>query len=61
MDGLARSVGDGIGSLFGGAIDAVGGALAGMVQAASRIIPNGLFPVIAITAIVVVGWLLLKR
>ena len=32
-----------------------------MVQAASWIIPNGLFPVIAITAIVVVGWLLLKR
>lgn len=61
MDGLAKSVGQGIGSLFGGAIDAIGGALTGMVEAAGRIIPNGLLPVVAITVIVVVGWLILKR
>jgi hypothetical protein len=61
MDGLGRSVGDGIGGLVGGSIDAIGAALSGAVDALSTALPAGALPVIGIAAVLLVLWLVLKR
>jgi hypothetical protein len=61
MDGLGRAVGDGIGGLFGGAFHAIGAALSGTVDALSTALPAGALPVIGITAVVLLLWLVLKR
>jgi hypothetical protein len=57
MDGLVRSVGDGISGLVGGAISAIAAALAGIGDALTSAIPPGLLPVagVAVVALVVVA------
>jgi hypothetical protein len=61
MDGLARSVGDGISGLVGGALAAIGQALAGMVDALSVAVPAGVPPVVGIALVIVVLWWVLRR
>ncbi len=43
MDGLLRSVGDGITGLVGGALDAIGSAIAGIGTALGAALPTGPF------------------
>ncbi len=61
MDGLARSVGDGIGGLIGGAIGAIGSAVSGIFGALSTALPTGALPVLGIGAAILLLWLVLKR
>lgn len=61
MDGLGRSVGDGITGLVGGALDAIGAAISGIIDALGAALPAGALPVIGIAAVVLVIWLVLKR
>ena len=61
MDGLGRAVGDGIGGLVGGSIDAIGAALSGMLDALGTALPAGALPVIGIAAVLLLLWLVLKR
>ena len=59
--GLGRAVGDGIGGLVGGALDAIGAALSGTVGALSTALPAGALPVIGVAAVLLLLWLVLKR
>ena len=61
MDGLLRSVGNGITGLVAGSFDAIGGALRGMVDAGNRALPGGMLLVVAFVIVVVVGWNLARR
>jgi hypothetical protein len=61
VDGLARSVGDGITGFVAGAFDTIGGALRGLVAAGDRALPGGIFFVVILAAVVIVGWNLAKR
>jgi hypothetical protein len=61
MDGLTRSVGDGISGLVGGAIASIGHALDGMVGALSRALPAGALPVVGIAALVLVVLVVVRR
>jgi hypothetical protein len=61
MDGLGRSVGDGITGLVAGAFDVIGGALRGIVNAGNQALPGGLFWVLIFVLLVAGGWTLAKR
>jgi hypothetical protein len=61
MDGLGRSVGDGITGLVAGAFDVIGGALRGIVNAGNQALPGGLFWVLIFILLVAGGWTLAKR
>ncbi|MCJ7709533.1 MAG: hypothetical protein MUQ32_01755 [Chloroflexi bacterium] len=61
MDGLGRSVGDGITGLVGGALEAIGAAISGIIDALGTALPAGALPVIGIAAVVLVIWRVLKR
>ena len=61
MDGLLRSVGEGIGGMVGGSIDFITATLGGMVASVSSALPAGALPVIGIAFLVAIGWLILKR
>jgi hypothetical protein len=61
MDGLARSVGDGITGLVAGAFDAIGAALRGIVNAGSQALPGGLFWAVIFVLLVAGAWTLAKR
>jgi hypothetical protein len=61
MDGLAQSVGDGITGLVGGAFDAIGGALRGIVAAGEQALPGGLLWAVIFVVLVVGAWTLAKR
>ena len=61
MDGLTRSVGNGITGLVGGAFDAIGGALRGIVASLSAALPGGMLAVVVFVLLVVVAWQLIKR
>jgi len=61
MDGLGRAVGNGITGLVGGAFDAIGGALRGIVDAGERALPNGLLWAVIFVLLVVGAWTLVKR
>lgn len=61
MDGLIRSVGEGITSLVAGAFDAIGGALRGIVDAGNDALPGGVFFGLIFVALVVTAWMLAKR
>lgn len=61
MDGLFRSVGNGISGLVEGSFQAIGSVLRGMVEAGNRALPGGLFLAVAFVIVVLVGWNLAKR
>jgi hypothetical protein len=61
MDGLLRSVGDGISGLIGGALAAIGNALEGILASLSTALPAGALPVLGIGAVLLLLWLILKR
>ena len=61
MDGLARSIGDGITGLVGGALTAIGGALSGILDALATALPAGVLPVLGIALVVVILWRIIKH
>ena len=61
MDGLIRSVGNGIASLIEGAFDAIGAALRGIVNAADQALPGGILFVVVFVALLGGAWFLAKR
>lgn len=61
MDGLARSVGNGITGLVGGAFEMIGAALRGIVSSLEHALPGGLLAVVVFVVLVVAGWSLAKR
>jgi len=61
MDGLSRSVGDGITGLVGGAFDAIGAGLRGIVNAGNQALPSGLFWAVIFVVLVAGAWTLAKR
>jgi hypothetical protein len=61
MDGLFRSVGNGISGLVEGSFQAIGDTVRGMVDAGNRALPGGVFLLVAFVIVVIVGWNLAKR
>lgn len=61
MDGLVRSIGNGISGLVEGAFDAIGAALRGVVDSLSAALPAGAFPVLLLLLGFVAFWYLIKR
>jgi hypothetical protein len=61
MDGLGGSVGEGIGGLVGGAFEAMGDALRGIVAAGERALPGGLLWAVVFVLLVIGAWALAKR
>jgi hypothetical protein len=61
MDGLLRSVGNGITGLVAGAFDAIGAALRGIVDAGERALPSGILWVVIFVLLVAGAWTLAKR
>jgi hypothetical protein len=61
MDGLVRSVGNGITGLVSGAFDAIGGALRGIVASLNAALPGGMLAAVVFVVLVVVAWNLIKR
>jgi hypothetical protein len=61
MDGLGRSVGNGITGLVAGAFDVIGDALRGIVNAGNQALPGGLFWAVIFVVLVAAGWTLAKR
>ena len=61
MDGLARSVGNGIVGLVGGAFDAIGAALRGIVNSLNAALPGGMLAAVVFVVLVLVAWQLTKR
>ena len=61
MDGLGGSVGQGIGGLIGGAFDAIGAGLRGVVAAGERALPGGLLWAVIFVLLVLAAWTLARR
>jgi hypothetical protein len=61
MDDLGRSVGNGISGLVGGAFEAIGGALRGIVAEGERLLPNGLLWAVIFVLLVIGAWTLARR
>lgn len=61
MDGFARSIGDGITGLVGGALTAIGGTLSGILDALATALPAGALPVLGIALVVVILWRIIRR
>ena len=61
MDDLGRTVGNGITGLVGGAFEAIGAALRGLVAEGERILPNGLLWVVIFVLLIIGAWTLAKR
>jgi hypothetical protein len=59
--GLIRAIGNGITSLVGGAMDALGAAANGIFHSLQTILPGYWLPVVAVTVAIAVGWQLIKR
>ena len=61
MEDLGQTVGNGITGLVGGAFDAIGAALRGLVAEGERVLPNGLLWVVLFVLLVIGAWTLAKR
>jgi hypothetical protein len=61
MDGLIRSVGNGITGLISGAFDAIGAALRGIVNAGNQVLPYGLFWLLIFVLLIGGAWFLAKK
>jgi hypothetical protein len=61
MDDLGRTVGNGISGLVGGAFEAIGAALRGIVAEGERVLPNGLLWAVLFVVLLIGAWTLAKR
>ena len=61
MDGLIRSVGDGITGLVAGAFEAIGVALRGIVGSLNAALPAGALPVALVALAFIAFWVLIRR
>jgi hypothetical protein len=61
MDDLGRTVGNGISGAVGGAFEAIGAALRGIVAEGERVLPNGLLWAVIFVLLVIGAWTLAKR
>lgn len=61
MDSLGRTIGNGISGLMAGAVDAIGSALRGIVDAGERALPNGLLWAVVFVVLLIGAWTLAKR
>jgi hypothetical protein len=61
MDSLGRTIGNGISGMMAGAVDAIGGALRGIVDAGERALPNGLLWAVVFVVLLIGAWTLAKR
>jgi hypothetical protein len=61
MDGLLRSIGDGLTGMIGGALAAIESALVGMGNALASALPDGALPVLGVGLLLLVGAWLLRR
>lgn len=61
MDGLIRSVGDGITGLVAGAFAAIGVALRGIVDSLNAALPAGTLPVAIVALAFIAFWVLIRR
>lgn len=61
MDGLTRSVGDGITGLVAGSLAWIGAALGGMARTLEAVLPAGSFPVLAIALLLLFAWAVVRR
>jgi hypothetical protein len=57
MEGLAQSVGHGLSSVVGGALNSIANTINSLLNQASRVVPGG-FPIVALVLAVVLGLLL---
>jgi hypothetical protein len=57
MGGLIQSVGHGVSSVVGGAVNSIAITIGSIVNQTSRVVPGG-FPVVALVAVVVIGLLM---
>jgi hypothetical protein len=58
VDGLSRSVGNGIGSLVSTAFETIGGTIRFMVASANEALPGGLLPLVVIGSLAGLAWFL---
>jgi hypothetical protein len=61
MNGLSRTVGDGVASLVASAFDTIGGTIRFIVGSANAALPGGLFPLVAFFGLAGLAWVLAKR
>ena len=61
MDGLVRTIGNGIVTLVGGAFDFIGDVLRSIVFGLDRAIPGGWLFVVAFVGLAGAAWVLAKR
>jgi len=61
MDDLVRTVGDGIGGLIGGSIDAISDGFDTIVGTLQAILPGPLFPIVVGGSAILVAWWFLKK
>jgi hypothetical protein len=58
VDGLSRSVGNGVGSLVSTAFDTIGGTFRFIVASANEALPGGLLPLAVIGTLAGIAWFL---
>jgi hypothetical protein len=58
VDGLSRSVGNGVGSIVSTAFDAIGGTIRFMIASANEALPGGLLPLVVLGGLAALFWFL---
>lgn len=61
MDGLSRTVGDGVASVVASAFNVIGGTIRFIVASANEALPGGLLPVVVFGGLAALAWVLAKR
>jgi hypothetical protein len=61
MDSLGRTIGNGISGLMAGAVESIGAAVRGIVDAGERALPNGLLWAVVFVVMLIGAWTLAKR
>jgi hypothetical protein len=61
MDGLVRTIGNGVAGLVVTAFEVIGGTLRSIVNTASSALPGLALPVVAFGILVLVAWTFAKR
>jgi hypothetical protein len=61
MDGLLRSVGNGIAGMIEGSFAVIGQVLRGTVDALNRALPGGMLAAVVFVILVIAAWQLAKR